>query len=89
MQIVWSQDAKHDLCQILDFISDKNPVAAFNLFADIESAIIHLAQNPYLYKLGRVTGSREIIVHPNYIVVYRVLENIEILSVVHARQQYP
>ena len=89
MQIVWSQDAKHDLWQVLDFISDKNPVAAFNLFTDIEIAITHLAQNPYLYKLGRVTGSREIIVHPNYIVVYRVLENIEILSVVHARQQYP
>jgi toxin ParE1/3/4 len=89
VHIAWSQDARHDLWQILDFIGDKNTVAAFNLFHDIESATTNLAQNPYLYKLGRVTGTREIIVHPNYIVVYRVLDNIEILNVLHARQQYP
>jgi toxin ParE1/3/4 len=64
VQIVWSQDAKHNLWQILDFISDKNPVAAFNLFHDIESATTSLIQNPYIYKLGRVTGTREIIVPP-------------------------
>ena len=89
MFVVWSPEARHDLWQILDFISDKNPIAAFTLFSDIESATTNLVQNPYLYKLGRVTGTREIIVHPNYIVVYRVLDSIEILSVLHARQQYP
>ncbi|WP_408949778.1 hypothetical protein [Limnobaculum xujianqingii] len=28
-------------------------------------------------------------VHPNYIVVYRVTSCVEIISVLHARQEYP
>jgi plasmid stabilization system protein ParE len=38
---------------------------------------------------GRVLNTREIIVHPNYLVIYRLTDRIEILSVLHARQQYP
>ncbi|WP_354043151.1 type II toxin-antitoxin system RelE/ParE family toxin [Devosia sp. UYZn731] len=35
-------------------------------------------------------GTRELVVHPNYIVVYRVLtDQIDIVSVLHARQEYP
>jgi toxin ParE1/3/4 len=30
------------------------------------------------------------VAHPNYVVVYRVIdEHIEVMSVLHARQQYP
>ena len=37
-----------------------------------------------------VPGCREIVAHPNYIVVYRVgLDCIEVLRVMHARQEYP
>jgi toxin ParE1/3/4 len=46
--------------------------------------------HPFLYRPGRVAGTREAVVHPNYILVYRVTaEAVEIVSVVHARQQYP
>lgn len=34
--------------------------------------------------------TREAVVHPNYILVYRVTADaVEIVSVVHARQEYP
>ena len=34
--------------------------------------------------------ARELVAHPNYIVVYRVTDDaIEIVNVVHARQKYP
>jgi plasmid stabilization system protein ParE len=37
-----------------------------------------------------VEGTREAVVHPNYIIVYRVTTDaVEIVSVVHARQEYP
>jgi plasmid stabilization system protein ParE len=37
-----------------------------------------------------VPGTREIIAHPNYIVIYQVMaERIEVVSVLHARQEYP
>lgn len=40
-------------------------------------------------RLGRVLNTGEIIVHPNYLAIYRLTDRIEILSVLHARQQYP
>jgi len=37
-----------------------------------------------------VHGTREAVVHPNYILIYRVgTDAVEIVSLVHARQQYP
>lgn len=45
---------------------------------------------PKLYKAGRVKGTREIVVRPNYVLVYRVAGNvIEVLRVLHAAQQWP
>lgn len=41
-------------------------------------------------RIGRAPGTREIIAHPNYIVIYRVLPGVvEVLDVVHAGQEYP
>lgn len=50
-----------------------------------------LSEHPYLYKASeRVPGCREIVAHPNYIVIYRVsMQAVEILRVLHARRQYP
>jgi plasmid stabilization system protein ParE len=43
-----------------------------------------------MHRNGRVPDTREAIVTPNYILIYRVgTEAIEILNVKHTRQQYP
>lgn len=44
---------------------------------------------PYGFKHGRLSGTREMVVHPNYLVVYRVTERVEIVMVLHTRQEYP
>ncbi|MHB1737714.1 MAG: type II toxin-antitoxin system RelE/ParE family toxin [Acidithiobacillus sp.] len=48
-------------------------------------------EHPYLYRISdRVPGLREIVAHPNYIVLYRVTATcIEIVNVVHARREFP
>lgn len=38
----------------------------------IESSVLPASEYPYLYKSGRVSGTREIVAHPNYIIVYEV-----------------
>ena len=82
--------ASADLEDILSYIADRNESAAESLNEAIEQATSQLPQHPYLYRLGRADGTREIVVHPNYLVIYRVTSvAIEIVAVVHARQQYP
>ena len=45
---------------------------------------------PHLYRPGRVPGTREAVVHPNYVMVYRIEgETITILRVLHAAQRWP
>ena len=89
MLVEWRPLARAQLSEPLEYISDRNIVAASELYKNIEAAISALPQHPYLYRFGRVPGTREIVVHPNYLVVYRVTDRIEILTVFHARQQYP
>ncbi|SCC95931.1 protein of unknown function [Thiomonas sp. X19] len=44
-------------------------------------AVTAAAANPYLYRAGRIPGTRELVAHPNYIVVYQVTERLEVLNV--------
>jgi toxin ParE1/3/4 len=90
LPILWRAEAQANLAAILEFIADRNPQAALALHDAVEWAVSQLPYHPYLYRLGRVPGTRELVAHPNYIVVYRVgATSIEIISVLHSRHQYP
>ena len=85
----WTDEATSDLVEIADYIAPRNFAASQRLIAAIRHAAETLPDHPYLYRPGRVAGTREAVVHPNYILVYRVRETIEILAVLHARRRYP
>ena len=89
-RVVWRAQALDDLETIVTYIADRNAPAAERLHKAIEACADLLAAHPLAFRPGRVTGTREAVVHPNYILIYRVLaDTVEIVSVVHARQQYP
>lgn len=88
--IRWSEEATTDLVEIIDYIEQHNALAAQSLHAAIVQSAENLPLMPYLFRPGRVAGTREIVVHPNYIVVYLVgSDMINILRILHSRQQYP
>lgn len=90
LPISWSAAALDDLENIIDYISDIDARAAINIHNLIENSVLTAADYPYAFRSGRVPGTREIVAHPNYIVVYEVLfDRIEVVSVLHARQEYP
>ena len=90
LRVRWHPKASINLATIIEYIAERNDVAASGLQDDIERATSQLPQHPYLYRVGRVAGTREIVVRHNYVVVYRILPNvIEIVSVLHSRQRYP
>ena len=89
MVVEWRPEARADLWEILDYIDERNSQPADALYTEIERATSALPGHPYLYRLGSVPTTREIVVHPNYLIIYRVTDRIEIVSVLHARQEYP
>ena len=90
LPIRWRRAALDDLGAIISYVAERNPDAARRLRGLIEAAVLPLARHPLLFRPGRVAGTRELVAHPNYIVVYRVTEAaVEIVAVVHSRQNYP
>lgn len=88
--IVWSEVALNDLDEIAAFIAQHGFSAAMRIQDRIEDSVKPTATYPYMFRIGHLEGTREIVAHPNYIVVYRVLADmILVTGVVHARQQYP
>lgn len=89
-RLVWRAQALDDLEAIITFIADRNLTAAQRLQAAIEACAEALPAHPLAFRPGRIEGTREAVVHPNYILIYRVTDGaVEIVNVVHARQRYP
>jgi addiction module RelE/StbE family toxin len=91
-RIVWSQAAHDNRREILRYIAERNPEAAVNLNTDFKAALQQAKLHPEMYKPGRVEGTREIVVRPNYIIVYCVEDAsqiIHVVAVLHAAQQWP
>ena len=75
---------------ILVHIAQDNPTAAINQDIEFETKAENARKLPTLYKPGRVKGTREIVVRPNYVMVYRVNGDVvEVLRVLHAVPQWP
>lgn len=90
LPVRWRPEALDDLLGIVAYIGQSDEAAALRFKSRIEAAILPLSDHPYLFRPDRRAGTRELVAHPNYIVVYRVLdEAIDIVSVLHVRREYP
>ena len=90
LDLEWKATAVADLMAIVDYISDDNPDAAQALKDEIEAKILRLRENPRLYRMGRVHGTREMVVRSNYVVVYAAdARAVTIPRVMHGAQRWP
>jgi len=91
MKIIWTSLALSDLDQAYNYIAASNPGAAADTISRIEKAIAGLIQYPEMGRVGRVAGTRELIIpRIPFIVPYRVQsEQVEILAVIHAARRWP
>lgn len=87
---IWHPAARADLRAIVERISEDNPDAAEALADEIEAKADRLPENPRLYRRGRVEGTREMVVRPNYVVVYAEEDRaVTVLRVLHAARRWP
>lgn len=88
--LVWKKQARADLLAIVTHIAQDNPDAAEKLADEIETKAEKLRTHPNLFRAGRKSGTRELVVHPNYILIYRVVVNVvEVLRTKHVAQKWP
>lgn len=74
----------------MDYIARRNPAAAIELDEEFEAKAEQPRLTPALYKPGRVKGTREIVVRPSYVMVYRVAgDSVDMLRVLHTAQLWP
>jgi plasmid stabilization system protein ParE len=90
LPVIWSHGARADLRTIITYIAERSPSAELALHGALVRAAAKLPQQPLLYHPSRIANTRELVVHKNYIVVYKVSNTeIRVQSMLHARQQYP
>lgn len=94
-RIEWRPMAREDLRAIVQHIGKDNPTRAKSFGKALRDKTKLLAQHPDLgrpRRPGLPDYLRELVVHPNYIIFYRVLaeaRTVQILRVKHATQQVP
>jgi toxin ParE1/3/4 len=91
MKVDWFYKAVQSLEEIGRYIAKNNPAAAYEMVVKIKKAGDSLAQNPQIGRIGRVKGTRELIVSGTpYILPYRIKgDKIQILHVLHGARRWP
>lgn len=90
MKVFWATSAEQDRADIIDYICQDNPLAAIRMDELFADAAGHLAEHPLLGKTGLIPGTRELIPHESYRLVYEVQDNtVWILALVHIARMWP
>ena len=91
LEILWLKKAFETLRAAVDHIALDHPQAAKNFMSQVEHQIALLRRHPHMGRVGKTTGTRELIIQRyHYIIPYRIKHDcIEIIRVFHMARQYP
>ena len=87
----WTPRALQDVADVTEYIRADNPTAAEQLIDRVLDIVNQtLVSQPNIGKPGRVAHTREFVVHPSYILVYRTKGNsLDIIAFRHTAQKWP
>ena len=92
MRVLWTPEAEQDRDDIWDHISADNPSAAARMDLLFSEAAARLVEFPMLGHPGKILGTRELIPHASYRLLYEIAieENtVWVLALVHTARQWP
>lgn len=88
MKLRWTCSALADLQAVLEYVARDNPHAARALAAGFRQTAEHLTAHPFIGRRGEIEGTRELMLHRNYLLSYRVSsETVEILQIWRVAQE--
>ncbi len=84
MLVKWTKTALRSVDEIAGYIATDNPTRATHFVLALQDAVTKLQAHPGMGRAGRVPGTRELVLHKNYIGIYRVRgDAVEILRLHH------
>ena len=90
MRVIWTPEAQQDRADIWDYIAADKPQAAARMDELFSNAAASLAEFPMLGRPGKIPGTRELIPHESYRLVYEIdIEKVWVLTLVHTTRQWP
>lgn len=91
MKIEWHPRAAADLVELVTYIATESPEAAYRVHDEIQRQIGLLLMLPEMGRLGRVPGTRELVITDTpYIAAYRFgRDKVTILRLLHGARKWP
>jgi toxin ParE1/3/4 len=91
LRLEWSRLAVIDRNEIFDYIEAENPLAAVGVDDRIRAQIEILKRFPLSGRLGRIDGTRElVVVGTPYLAAYAITDgNVRILRILHGSRLWP
>lgn len=90
MIVLWTLEAEQDRRDIWNDIIADDPHAAVRMDLLFSDAANRLGTFPMLGKTGKIPGTRELIPHESYRLVYEISgDTVWVLSLVHTARQWP
>jgi len=91
VRVIWTPEAEQDRTDVWDYIAADNPHAAARMDELFSDAAARLAEHPELGTPGKIPGTRELIPHESYRLVYEIEREttVWVLALVHTAMQWP
>jgi plasmid stabilization system protein ParE len=88
--VIKSDQFMEDVEKVVLFIAQDNISAADTLEQRIHQQVDSLADPNFPRRKGRISGTLELVVHPNYLVVLQQTDStVTVLNLLHVARQYP
>ena len=89
MKVFWAESAEQDRVDIFEFIARDSPKAAEQMDRLFAAAAEGLEEHPRMGRPGQVPGTRELIPHESYRMVYEIQRDaVWVLALVHTARMW-
>ena len=90
MKVLRKPQYWESLQAIEDYSARDNPLAEIDLWLSFDEQVNLLSDPNFPRRRGRVAGTLELVVHPNYVVILeQTPDTVTVLEVLHAAMKYP
>jgi len=90
MNLVWTRSARQDRRKVYEFIEKDSIRAACKMDSVFVEKAAILTRFPEIGRPGRVPGTRELLAHRHYFLIYRIRgTTVQILRLLHTSRQWP